>query len=135
MKKYQAVLAIGLSLNLVLTGCMRSIANPVPIAQIGDETKNCQSISEEIHQVQMLLNTSESDGHRQTAQNIVLGVTGVFLLVPLFFMDLGNAATVEKRAAQARLQRLQSTYVDKQCRDSAGSLAHIETNKEAPTSK
>ncbi|UUM21979.1 hypothetical protein [Mycoavidus sp. SF9855] len=135
MKRYQTVLAMGLAINFVLTGCMRSIANPVPIAQIGDETKSCQSLSEEIQQVQILLNTSESDGHRQTAQNLVLGVTGAFLLVPWFFMDLGNAATVEKRAAQARLQRLQSTYANKQCRDSAGSLAHIEINKEAPTSK
>jgi len=35
--------------------------------------------------------------------------------VPWFFMDVGNAATVEEKAAQARYLRLQQIQVDRKC--------------------
>ncbi len=115
MKKYQAAIAIWLTVSLALAGCAHNTANPVPVAQIGDETRGCQSIYQEIQQMQMLINTSESESGQQSAKNTVLGVTGVFLIVPWFFMDLGNAPKIERKAAQARLDRLYSLYAEKGC--------------------
>ena len=82
MKKYQISLVVCLAINLALTGCMRTIANPVPMTQAGDETKSCQLILDEIQQMQTLINTSNSDHTHQVTQNAILGRTGIFLLVP-----------------------------------------------------
>lgn len=124
MKKCQAIIALCLSISLVLTGCAHTTANPVPVAQIGDETRGCQSLWQEIQQMQMQINTSETASGQQTAKNTVLGVTGIFLIVPWFFMDLGNAPSVERKAAQARLDRLYSIYAEKGCQAKEPKAAH-----------
>ncbi len=115
MKKCQAIIALCLSISLVLSGCAQTTANPVPVAQIGDETRGCQSLWQEIQQMPLQINAREVASGRQSAKNAVLGVTGIFFIVPWFFMDLGNAASVEKRAAQARLDRLHALYAEKGC--------------------
>ena len=56
-----------------------------------------------------------ADRNSQVGTNVALGVTGIFLIVPWFFMDLGATATVEQKAAAARFQRLQQMAVDKKC--------------------
>lgn len=96
-------------------GCASRSPNPIPVAQVGDETKTCDAITNEMQQMVDAKLIAEGDGNTQVGKNVALGITGVFLIVPWFFMDLGNASTVEQRAAQARFQRLQQMAVDKKC--------------------
>lgn len=63
----------------------------------------------------------DSELNGQIAKNSALGVTGVFLIVPLFFMDTSDAKTVEGKAAKDRFQKLQQMYADKKC-SSANSI-------------
>jgi hypothetical protein len=56
-----------------------------------------------------------ADRNSQVGTNVALGVVGVFLIVPWFFMDLGASASVEQKAAAARFQRLQQMAADKKC--------------------
>jgi hypothetical protein len=96
-------------------GCANKTANPVPVAQVGDESKSCDAIANEMQNMLNAQTTAEGDKNNQTGANIALGVVGAFLIVPWFFMDLGNAATVEQKAARARYERLQQMQTDKRC--------------------
>jgi hypothetical protein len=99
----------------IISGCVHTVANPVQVAQIGDESKSCRAIVNEIEEMKALILSTQSEGNVKTAKNVGLGVAGAFLLVPWFFMDLGNAPTVEQKAAQARIKRLTALYEDKKC--------------------
>jgi len=113
MKKIIATLLI---VSLVTVGCASTPANPVPVAQVGDDTKTCDAITNEMQQMISAQQMAASDKNTQVGSNVALGVTGIFLLgIPWFFMDLGGAATVEQKAAQARFQRLQQMAADKRC--------------------
>lgn len=97
-------------------GCASTPANPVPVAQVGDDIKTCDAITNEMQQMISAMQTAASDKNTQVGGNVALGVTGIFLLgIPWFFMDLGGAAGVEQKAAQARFQRLQQMAADKRC--------------------
>jgi hypothetical protein len=106
MKK--TIFASLLTLSLINAGCVSSTPNPVPLAQVGDETKSCNAITNEMQQMINKRLEAEGDRNAQVGGNVALGVLGVFLIVPWFFMDTGNAATVEERAAQSRFDRLRN---------------------------
>jgi len=113
MKKLIASLLI---VSLVTVGCASTPANPVPVAQVGDDTKTCDAITNEMQQMISAQQMAAGDKNTQVGSNVALGVTGIFLLgIPWFFMDLGGAAGVEQKAAQARFQRLQQMAADKRC--------------------
>ena len=113
MKKLLIVVLIA---SIFSAGCASTVANPVPVAQVGDETKTCDAIANEMQKMVTAKITAEGDKNTQVGSNVALGVTGIFLLgIPWFFMDLGGAATAEQKAAQARYERLQQMQVDKKC--------------------
>lgn len=113
MKKIIASLLI---VSLVTVGCASTPANPVPVAQVGDDTKTCDAITNEMQQMINAQQIASGDQNTQVGTNVALGVTGIFLLgIPWFFMDLGKTASVEQKAALARFQRLQQMAVDKKC--------------------
>lgn len=112
MKK---IIALLVSISIALSGCASTPANPIPIAQVGDETKPCDAIINEMQQMITAQDKAAADREKQIGTNVALGVTGAFLIVPWFFMDLGATATVEQKAAAARYQRLQQMAVDKKC--------------------
>lgn len=102
--------------SIFVTGCASSVANPVPVAQVGDETKSCDAIANEMQKMITAQETAVGDKNTQIGTNAALGVTGFFLLgIPWFFMDLGGAATAEQKAARARYERLEQMQVDKKC--------------------
>lgn len=113
MKKI--LFATVLTLALVNAGCVSSTANPVPLAQVGDDSKSCNAITNEMQQMINKRLEAAGDRNAQVGGNVALGVLGAFFIVPWFFMDTGNAATVEERAAQARFERLQQMAIDRSC--------------------
>jgi hypothetical protein len=113
MKK---LIAFCLVVAVATAGCATTPANPVPVAQVGDETKPCDAIVNEMQQMISAQQMAAGDKNTQIGSNVALGVSGFFLLgIPWFFMDLGGAATVEQKAAQARFQRLQQMAIDRKC--------------------
>jgi hypothetical protein len=110
------LLAIVLIASIFSAGCASTVANPVPVAQVGDETKSCDAIANEMQKMVTAQVTADSDKDKQIGTNAALGVTGIFLLgIPWFFMDLGGAASAEQKAARARYERLEQMQVDKKC--------------------
>ncbi len=108
-------IALVLILSVFTASCASTPANPVPVAQIGDDTKTCNAIVNELQQMVSAQIVASGDRGSQIAGNALLFVTGVFLIVPWFFMNLGSTATVEERAAAARYQRLQQMAADREC--------------------
>lgn len=110
------IIAVMLITSIFTAGCASTVANPVPVAQVGDETKTCDAIANEMQKMVTAQVTADSDKDKQIGTNAALGVTGIFLLgIPWFFMDLGGAATAEQKAARARYERLEQMQIDKKC--------------------
>ncbi|MBV4366918.1 hypothetical protein [Erwinia phyllosphaerae] len=99
----------------LLSGCLHTTPMPVQISQPGDEIMSCQSIISEMGNMTNEVKESDSDHTKQVATNSILGVTGVFLLIPLFFIDTSDAHSVESNAAKTRLKKLNQIYSDKGC--------------------
>jgi hypothetical protein len=110
------IIAFILSISIFVSGCASSVAVPVPVAQVGDDTKSCDAIANEKQKMVTAQVEADSNKDKQIGTNAALGVVGIFTLgIPWFFMDLGGAASAEQKAAKARYERLQQMQIDKKC--------------------
>jgi hypothetical protein len=96
--------AVALAASL-LGGCAGRPAQPVMVYQHGDEARSCDALERELELIEedileLLPQTEKSD------TNTKLGVAGIFLLVPFFFMDLTKAEQVEINALTKRYNHL-----------------------------
>ena len=95
-------------------GCAGRMPNPVMIHQYGDDKRTCQALEREmvfiVDEIERLIPKTN-----KTAKNVVLGVTGFFLIVPLFFMDLSKAEQMEIDAYRRRYNHLLIIAGDKEC--------------------
>lgn len=103
-----------LILCLGIYGCAGRTPNPVIAQQYGDEKKSCSAIQKELTFIESEIKRMmpESD---KTGQNVALGVAGVFLLVPWFFMDFSDADKVEINAYRRRYNQLVILADEKKC--------------------
>jgi hypothetical protein len=91
--------------GIVLSGCAGRSAHPVMVYQHEDETRSCETLGRELDLIeekvaQLLPQTDKAD------KNTKLGVAGIFLLVPFFFMDLSKAEQIEVNALIKRYNHL-----------------------------
>ena len=111
MRKWVAITAC---IALTVAGCGGKAPNPLAKYQPGDEKRSCAGLKSEIA-------TNEAEiarmvpGEDATGKNVVLGVTGVFLIVPWFFMDFKDGEAVEIQALRRRNQWLWEVASDKDC--------------------
>ena len=79
---------------LLLLGCAGREAHPVSTYQYGDEKKSCKALEMELtfteEKIQRLLPET-----KKTGKNVGLGVAGVFLIVPWYFMDFTKSEQIE----------------------------------------
>jgi hypothetical protein len=123
----------GLVVSLVICvfwlGCAGREGNPVQVRQFGDEQKSCKQLLAEMSFIE-----SEFErlmpGSSKTGRNIACGVTGIFFIVPLFFMDIKQGAKKEIRAYQQRYNYLLMIAKQKECK-----LPEIVTEAEETTPK
>ena len=90
---------------LIIMGCAGRPAHPVMVYQPGDATRSCDALERELELIEddifrLLPQTDKA------TKNTRLGVAGIFLLVPLFFMDLSKAEQVEVNALTQRYNHL-----------------------------
>lgn len=107
--KYAAGLLVAL-----MVGCAGRPANPVMVYQHGDSDRSCDALGRELELIEadildLLPQTDKAD------RNTRLGVAGVFLLVPLFFMDLSKSEQVEVNALTKRYNYLLDIAEKKDC--------------------
>lgn len=95
-----------LALTLVLLGgCAGRPANPVMVYQQGDEARSCVELERELaqieHEIIDLMPQTE-----KAAKNTALGISSVFLFVPIFFMDISKSEQIEVNALTQRYNHL-----------------------------
>lgn len=103
-----------LLLIVALVGCGGRNPNPIARYQPGDENRECEGLKMEIayNEQEIIKLLPDEDA---TGKNVVLGVTGVFLLVPLFFMDFKDAEATEIKAYRDRNLWLREVASRKKC--------------------
>ena len=78
---------------------------------------SCNAIIAEMNLMNQLAEQKSADGSGQVAKNTAAAITGVFLIIPLFFIDPNNHNSVEEQAARNRAVKLQMIGKDKGCFD------------------
>ena len=105
---------VTLVITALIVGCAGRTANPVMVQQYGDDDKSCVALEKEMQfiqsEIQRLIPETE-----KTGKNVALGVTGFFLIVPLFFMDLSQAEQQEVNAYRQRYNHLLILAGEKNC--------------------
>lgn len=113
----------------VLAACGGRTANPVMIAQYGDQSKSCNALQLEMTniqgEIQRLLPKAD-----KTGKNVALGVAGWFLLVPWFFMDFKNAEATEYEAYRQRYNHLSTLAMSKNCQVGTMDLPSVQEMKQ-----
>ena len=113
--KINSNLAWGIILSLLLNvGCAGRAAQPVMVYQHGDANNSCDTLERELEliQVKILELVPQTD---KADKNTELGVAGIFLLLPFFFMDLSKAEQIEINALIKRYNHLIDIEEDKHC--------------------
>lgn len=98
----------------MLIGCAGRDAHPVSTYQYGDEKKSCKALEMELTLTEQKIERLIPETHK-TGKNVALGVAGVFLIVPWFFMDLTKSEKIELEALRQRYNQLLVISVDKDC--------------------
>jgi hypothetical protein len=98
----------------LFSGCAGRPANPVMVYQPDDEERSCDALDREMELIEdqiraLMPETDKAD------KNTKLGVAGIFLLVPLFFMDLSKAEQIEVNALTKRYNHLLEIGEEKHC--------------------
>lgn len=104
-----------LSAAILLAGCAGRAANPIQIYVPGDENLSCESIQGEMMQIQQEIVEKKEKKSNIAATNVVLGITGFFVIVPWFFMNFKDAEGTEIEALQQRYTRLSTLATTKGC--------------------
>ena len=97
-----------------LAGCAGRPASPVMVYQHGDEARSCDALERELELIEedilaLLPETDKAD------KNTQLGIAGIILLVPFFFMDISKSEQVEVNALTKRYNHLLEIVKKKEC--------------------
>jgi hypothetical protein len=99
---------------LMVVSCGGRNPNPVARYQLGDENRACEGLRMEVaHNEQEIIKLLPYED--ATGKNVALGVTGFFLIVPLFFMDFKDAEELEIKALRDRNVWLREVAHRKSC--------------------
>lgn len=100
---------------VMLAACVGRAPQPIATVMPGDKRLTCGQIEAEIIQRQNGLLDIEQEKANRSRRNITMGIAGLFLLVPWFFMDLGTAPETEATALNKRLNTLKRFANSKDC--------------------
>ena len=108
------VLTCSIVCTSLLSGCAGRDGNPVSAYQPGDEKRNCISLQTELSQTDAKIAELTPKANKMPWNTIML-VTGVFVIIPVFFMDLKNGEKVELDAYRQRHNTLELIAAQQGC--------------------
>ena len=100
--------------TILLASCAGRDPRPIQISQVGDNEKSCSTLETEMEYIDKDILERFPDASK-SGSNAGLGVAGVFLIVPWFFMDFSKADEIEVSALIERYNHLLITAQDKSC--------------------
>ena len=98
-----------------LSGCAGSAPNPVAHYSPADEKRNCKSLKAEIKTNKKEIAKQTTEWTNKTNKNLILGASGIFLVVPWFYMDLKGKEAGETEALERRNAALRRIAAVKGC--------------------
>lgn len=113
-KRLQARIALFVCFTFIVVGCGGRAANPIMVSQYGDHKKSCETLQVEMSQNQQEISRMLPETEK-TGTNVALGVVGLFLIVPWFFMDFSESEQIEVNAYRQRYNHLALVAMDKDC--------------------
>lgn len=113
-KRFQSWVVMFVCFTFVLAGCGGRAANPVMVSQYGDQKKSCEALQVEMSQNQQEISRMLPETEK-TGMNTALGIAGLFIIVPWFFMDFSESEQIEVNAYRQRYNHLALVAMDKQC--------------------
>ena len=116
------VICVLLSGTFLWGGCAGRDGNPIAAYKPGDEKRDCISLQTEMAELdtEIARLLPQSD---KTVHNAIMIGTGVFILIPLFFIDLKNGERVELQACRQRYDTLKLFAIQKGCIVDGGSTS------------
>ena len=112
MKKIVCVMLI---VSIAFVGCAGTDPNPISVYLPGDENKSCVSLRAEIANIDKQITRKTAQKSKQEADNVLWFISGWFLIVPWFFMDLKENEKPEIEALQQRKDSLIVIASEKDC--------------------
>jgi hypothetical protein len=104
-----------LIVSLALSGCAGRPPQPVALIQPQDRQADCQAILIEAQANNAQIADLGGDQGGKVAQNVAMGIAGVFIPVLWFGMDFQGTAGKEVAALQSRQQYLAVLAEQKHC--------------------
>ena len=116
-KKLKPVLVLLVGVLFIAQGCVggRS-AQPVTVAQPRDVKKPCKVLRKETQQIVRKIQRMVPAIKKKDRNRTLLIMPGVFLIIPLFFVDLSDAEKVETNALRERYNHLSTLVGRRNCR-------------------
>ena len=108
-------LVVSLVICVFWLGCAGRTGNPIQVRQFGDEQKSCKQLLAEMSFIESEF-ARLMPGSSKTGQNIACTATGIFFIVPLFFIDIKQGAKKEISAYQQRYNYLLMLAKQKECK-------------------
>lgn len=114
MEQHISLKPLALAGVVLVSACGGKGPNPVAQYLPGDEGRTCSGLKTEIssNEAEIARLVPYEDA---TGKNVALGVTGVFLIVPWFFMDFKEGEATELQALRRRNQWLREVASTKDC--------------------
>lgn len=101
-----------------VVACAGKTAQPVSSYKVGDSEMSCNQLKAEMAHIDARVAELVPESEK-TGKNVALGVTGAFLIVPLFFMDFSDAEKIEIQSYKERYLALEKLYSQKSCTGAA----------------
>ena len=115
-RKFQPALLLIVMILFLTQSCAGRAAHPVEVAQSGDNKKTCKSLRKETNQIRRNVKEMIPVIKKADKKRTLLILSGGFLIVPWFFLDLTDADQIETNAKRARYNYLVDRGVKRNCR-------------------
>ena len=115
-RKFQPVLILIVMILFLTQSCAGRAAHPVKVAQSGDNKKTCKSLRGETNQIRRNVKKMIPVIKKADKKRALLILSGGFLIVPWFFLDLTDADQIETNAKRARYNYLVDRGAKRNCR-------------------
>lgn len=115
-RKFQTVFVLIVVVLFFAQGCAGRVPNPVKVAQSDDVKKSCDEIRYGVKKYRRNIKKMIPAVKAADKKRTLLMLTGGFLILPWFFLDLSDADKIEANAQRARYNYLVDLAKKRNCR-------------------
>ena len=121
-KRLKLIISAIVVVLFVAQGCAGRSAHPITVAQSGDAKKSCQALRKETKQILRRIHKMVPYIKKKDKKTVLKVVTGAFIIIPWFFVDMKDAEKVEANALRKRYNYLADLADGHNCRFKAPKL-------------